>query len=93
MTKIHQLKILPKYFQSVLSGEKTFEVRKDDRNFQLGDIVVLDEFDDISCSFTGNYVGVRITYILRDSEFCKSGYCIFSFKRISEIQKEKRRVY
>lgn len=32
--KIHELKILPKYYEKVLSGEKRFELRKDDRNFK-----------------------------------------------------------
>ena len=33
--KIHELKILPKYYEKVLSGEKRFELRKDDRNFKI----------------------------------------------------------
>lgn len=85
MTTIHQLKILSKYYKSVISGEKTFEVRKDDRNFKVGDIVILNEIDDLNI-FTGNYIGVRITYIIRDSDFCKSGFCIFSFERLSRIR-------
>lgn len=34
--KKHELKILPQYFQAVWSGIKTFELRKDDRDYQLG---------------------------------------------------------
>lgn len=37
----HELKIWPKYYCRVRSGEKTFEVRDNDRDFQRGDIVVL----------------------------------------------------
>lgn len=41
----HRLKILPQYYRRVQSGEKTFEVRKNDRDFQTGDIVELVYFD------------------------------------------------
>ena len=42
---IHELKIWPQYYCRVADGSKTFEVRKNDRGFQLGDTVVLKEFD------------------------------------------------
>ena len=35
--KVHNLKIKPQYFKDVVSGIKTFEVRKNDRNFKVGD--------------------------------------------------------
>lgn len=45
MGKVHDLKIWPGYFSQVLSGNKTFEIRRDDgRNFEEGDILVLREW-------------------------------------------------
>lgn len=41
----HELKIWPQYFCRVEDGSKTFEVRKNDRGFQLGDTVILKEYD------------------------------------------------
>ncbi|MGX9980664.1 DUF3850 domain-containing protein [Methylobacterium fujisawaense] len=41
MSTIHHLKTLPTYFDAVERGEKTFEIRRDDRGFQKGDIVRL----------------------------------------------------
>jgi hypothetical protein len=45
----HELKTWPVYFERLLSGEKTFEIRKDDRGFQAGDELVLQEFDPELC--------------------------------------------
>ena len=41
MAKIIELKILPEYFEAVKSGKKTFELRKNDRDFCVGDILIL----------------------------------------------------
>lgn len=38
---IHELKTWPEFFDAVDRGEKTFEVRRDDRGFQVGDEIVL----------------------------------------------------
>lgn len=43
----HYLKCHPIYFMMVSKGEKPFEIRKNDRNFQVGDKVVLCEWDPI----------------------------------------------
>jgi len=42
---IHKLKIWPQYYCRVADGSKTFEVRKNDRGFQPGDEVILQEWD------------------------------------------------
>ena len=43
--QIHELKIWPKFYAAVASGEKTFEFRFNDRNYQRGDILVMKCFD------------------------------------------------
>jgi hypothetical protein len=42
---VHQLKTWPSYFQPVWTGEKTFEVRFNDRGYQAGDVLDLREYD------------------------------------------------
>ena len=76
----HQLKISSKYFDAVNEGIKKFEIRKDDRDYQVGDVVQFLEFDD------GKYSGrksdsVVVVYVLRNAEKygLKPGYCIIGF--------------
>lgn len=82
--RVHQLKIIPQYFQAVWNGEKTFELRKDDRDYQVGDILALREWD--GEKYTGSGIAVRITHILRNCpEYgLADGYCIMSIRRLSD---------
>lgn len=75
----HKLKILPEYFEAVKSGSKTFEVRRDDRGFQAGDTLFLQEYE--NGEYTGAGLKVIVTHVLRDTEYCKEGYCIMGIKR------------
>lgn len=59
---IHELKILPEYFNDVISGNKTFEIRRNDRNFLVGDYIALNEFVKES-GYTGRSALYRITYV------------------------------
>lgn len=80
--KTHELKILPEYFQAVWNEEKTFELRKDDRDYKVGDWVLLKEWD--GEKYTGSALILKINYILRNCEEygLKDGYCILSIGRI-----------
>ena len=80
---IHELKILPVYFDAVVRGEKTFEIRKFDRPFNKGDLLALNEFEAGRKCYTGNSVLVYIDYILNNPDFCKSGYVVMSIKPCS----------
>lgn len=58
----HNLKTLPSYFQAVIEGRKNFEVRSNDRGFQVEDFIVLHEWD--GCIYTGRQTTpIRITYM------------------------------
>ena len=84
--KLHELKIEQKYFLEVILGRKTAEVRKNDRDFQVGDILRLREIierktlkDEIK--YTGHYMLAKITHILTAEEFSglADGYVTLSF--------------
>lgn len=59
--KIHELKILSENFNAVNEEIKTFEIRKNDCNYQVGDLLHLKEWD--GEKYTNNSVYVQVTYI------------------------------
>ena len=71
----HHLKILPEYFLQVAIGNKTFELRKNDRDFKVGDIIFLEEWDN---EYTGRVLELEITYILSNFKGLEEGYVILS---------------
>jgi hypothetical protein len=75
---IHELKIFPEYFNAVISGVKTFEIRKNDRPFKVGDLLALNEYD--GQSYTGNSCLVYIDYILADADYVREGMVVMSIK-------------
>ena len=72
----HTLKTESAFYQAVEAGLKTFEFRLNDRNFQVGDMVTLQEvFGGIA---TGRALHPKqIKYILHGGQFgLPSEYCI-----------------
>lgn len=74
----HSLKTWSSYFEDVANGSKPFEVRKNDRNYAVGDVLVLQEWDpwggenlgvDYEGAYTGATVNVEITYVLPGGNF------------------------
>ena len=62
---VHELKILPKYFNEILQDNKSFELRRD-RGFEVGDTIVLNEWIEDEKKYTGFNLVKSITYILKD---------------------------
>jgi len=77
---IHVLKTIQPYFDYVDLGNKTFEVRKNDRDFKVGDIMALMEYEKGVVS--GKQINCIITYILDNQDFCKEGYVVIGFKKL-----------
>jgi len=72
-------KIMPEYFQAVVDGLKTFEIRKDEDGVQAGDRLQLMEYD--GERWTGRVCLCDVKYVLRDCpQFgLMPGYCIIGF--------------
>lgn len=82
----HDLRIWPTPFRAVRLRQKRYELRRDDRNprYEIGDLVTLREFDPVDDAYTGFAVSGKITYVCRDFEGLKPGYCIFNFELFGE---------
>ncbi len=67
----HELKIWPAFFEQVISGKKKFEIRRNNRNYQVGDILLFREYKQ-ECvhgyptvgEYTGRKAYFNIDYIL-----------------------------
>ncbi len=83
----HTLKTLPAYWDAVERGDKTFEVRRDDRGFKVGDIVFLLRWEDGRASFAQHPLGFtlnrRIRYILTGGQFgIEPGYVVMQLEEL-----------
>jgi hypothetical protein len=64
--KEHELKCWPEFFEPIFVGLKKFDLRKNDRDFKVGDIVLLREFKYTGPvgRYTGRVLRQRISYML-----------------------------
>ena len=81
---IHELKIHPDFFKSVISGEKTFEIRKNDRPFKVGDMLALNEWD--WNAYTGRSCLVYVDFIMNSPEYVKEGMVVMSIKPCTVVR-------
>ena len=82
---VHHLRLNVTFADAVLSGEKSFEIRQNDRGFQKGDRV---DFTVV------NSIGMAIDHPLNDRVFVityvlngwglKNGYCVFGIRKAWE---------
>lgn len=79
---VHKLKTWSEYFSPIHKGDKTFDLRVNDRDYQDGDILLLQEWNEHT-GFTGREITVVVTYLLHGGMFgLVEGYVIMSFQRI-----------
>jgi len=83
----HEKKIWPEYFQKILDGKKTYDLRLANWECNEGDILVLKEWDPQTESFTGRIIEKEVTYVgkTKNSTYSKEdeekyGYQIIAFR-------------
>ena len=85
MANLHRIKIRQSFAEAVYAGDKVFEVRKNDRGYQKGDIVefvVLNDSD--GCEYVDHPLANKryeITYVLSGWGI-ENGYCVFGIKPV-----------
>lgn len=76
---VHELKTWPEYFQQIRHGHKTFEVRRDDRGFEVGDTLLLREYNPDLGRYTNRSAVRTVTSILRGGQFgIEPGFVVMS---------------
>lgn len=85
MAKVHRLKTVKPFFDDVRCNRKTFEVRKNDRDYAEGDYLVLDETYD-----SGEYTEVKpivrlVTYLLPGGLFgIEPGHVVLGIDELAD---------
>ena len=60
---LHDIKCEPEYFHRTWVGHKLFEIRKNDRNYEEGDCVIINEWNPGTQMYTGRTIDAIITYV------------------------------
>lgn len=76
--KVHEVKLAAMYYDDVKDGKKTFELRKNDRNYKEGDKLHMLEFKD--SRHTGRTISADIVYLLEEYTGLTEGYCILGIR-------------
>lgn len=84
MRKKHDLKTWPVFFTAITSGFKTFEIRKNDRDYNVGDFLLLQEWGPAQEAYTGRDILMEVTYVLHGGQFpgLEKGYCAISCVKV-----------
>lgn len=67
---IHELKSWPRFFAAIKAGRRKHELRRNDRDFKEGDILLLREWNNELQEFTGDVCNVRVTAITSRENPC-----------------------
>jgi len=86
----HELKSWPRFFEPIMDGRRTHELRRNDRGFAVGDVLILREYDPFNRAYTGRVCRATITSITSDTEPCAESrvgldpeFCILSVKVVA----------
>lgn len=86
----HILKTLPQYFEDVWQGKKKFEVRLNDRGYEVGHFLILKEYNPavIDNEYTGRVIKAQVTFLLENVPELglQDGYCIMGINPIQTFE-------
>lgn len=83
---VHELKTWPAYFAAVRRGDKPFDIRKNDRDFEVGDTVILQEFDPDQDAYTGQTETRTIRFLLSEEDLgVIHGFVVIGFGQLPQL--------
>jgi hypothetical protein len=81
MNSVHVIKTWDECMMDIATHKKTFEVRKNDRGYDVGDILLMQGFDKEKKKYTSKSLEAEVTYILHGGQFgIQEGYCVMGIK-------------
>lgn len=86
MIRFHTLRTRPEAFYAVLDGSKTFEFRKNDRDYRRGDKVILHAWDPATEERVPGAppIVADVGFVLHGPAFgVAEGYCVFSLLAVA----------
>lgn len=97
LPSVHELKTWTDPFEAIWLAKKGFEFRRNDRNFHLGDYLLLKEWyppsdtvdimADPPVGYSGRVILARVHYILFGGQFgLPEGYCIMQLKVLQKFE-------
>jgi len=84
---LHDLKVWPTFFPALMDGSKPFEIRKNDRDFRVGDTLLLREWDPASETYSGRYLTKHISYVTDWQQ--QPGYVVLGIERSPAIDEAR----
>lgn len=89
---IHQVKCEHRFFEDVIRGNKLFEVRKNDRNYQVGDYLAMNELTEDKTGYTRRSALFVIDYVLRYEDMPLAlgyDYVVLGIRPCTIVHKDK----
>jgi len=75
---VHYLKTVEPHFTDIYCGWKGCEVRFNDRDYKVDDVLYLQIYDKKTNTIGKDFVIAHVNHILNDSNYCKEGFVIMS---------------
>ncbi|WP_369198205.1 DUF3850 domain-containing protein [Mycobacterium marseillense] len=90
IARTHELKSWSRFFRPIVAGERTHELRRNDRDYRVGDRLLLREYDPDAECYTGSSCEAAITSITSRDVPCAASdqglnpeFCILSIRVIA----------
>jgi hypothetical protein len=80
---VHRLKTESEYYEATHTDKKLFEIRNNDRNFDVGHILLLEEYDAGSKSYLDRWEFHTVTYMLRNPAYVKSDQVVLGIQSLA----------
>ena len=89
--KLHSIKIVDPYFADVLNGRKKFELRRNDRDYKVGDTLRLQQFS--NGQITGRECFAQVVYLIDNQPGLELGYCIMGINSLGDPNEQEMSLF